>query len=260
VTAAGKTWKFALAGLVFAALMVLAPWASASGSGYSLNFTSSSNAADANVNLVSLSTSPTGSQVTVTAQVSGQIIDNNANYIYDFFFGGTLESNASAYILLTNNTTYADYYSTYGGGFAFGTLPFTLGNGGSSITVAINQSAVGPSSGFSANAEAVYGTESSGSVSLLGSAYPNGGESGSCTQSVCTTTTAASNALSTLEYAGIGILIVLVVVVILVVVLVMRKKKTPPAAPMMGQPQYYPSGMPPAPPAGTAPPPPPPPA
>ncbi len=250
VTAPRSPWRIALAGTLLAGLMLMAPLAAASGSGYSLSFTASAGAASPNVALVSLSTSASGSTVTVTAQVAGQFITNNALYTYGFFFGGTAEANASAYVLLSDAAQLT--YASTQGGYQFGSLAYTLSSGNSVMTFAINQSAVGPSSSFSANAVAAYGSNSTASGSVLGSDYPNGGISCNGGGSICTSGTSTSSGPSVLVYALVAVVVVIVLVVIVVFV-VMRRKKTPPATPMAAPPA---GGMPPAPPAGSAPPPP----
>jgi hypothetical protein len=243
--------------------MVLAPLASAAGSGYNLSFSvGSSSGVQANVDLVSLTTSVSGSsQVAVSAQVAGQIVTNSADYFYYFYFGGTGAANSSAYYYLSDNATAGLFYSFVGGSYAAGNNPYTLSGGGSTITFDVNQSEVGSAGAFTANAEAVSltGSGTGGSVTWLGSQNPNGGGGTCITVNDCTSlATAVNNAIAIWVYATVAIIVVVVVIVVVILVVVMRKKKTPP--PMMAQPPYYaPGAAPMSPPGGTMPPPPPPP-
>lgn len=239
--------------------MAVAPSAAAGGTGYNLSYShaagSSSNSA---VDLVALSTNdPGGLTVSVSFTVSGTLNLASENYVYELFFGGSAESNATDWVIFTNNSTAGETFGSTGNGGGFAYVPYTLSGGGSTLSFAINKSAVGPSSSFSANAYAAAGLLSSGSFtySWLGSDYLGlgGGGGGTCTgvtPSSCTST-AVSNAIAWWIYGAIATLIVVVVIVVIVVVVVMRKKKSPPPPPMMAPP--------PAPMGGTAPMPPPPP-
>lgn len=261
VSAPGRNWKIALAGTLLAAAILAAPLASASGSGYDLSFSASAGSASPNVALTSLTTSASGSSVTVTAQVSGQFVTNSDLYYYYFYFGGAAASNSSAYLDLSNNSTDLTLISTIGG-YNLAYVPYSLGSGGSVLTFEVTQANVGPASSFTANAEALY-TSSTGTVSIswLGSNFLGGGGSGTCTATSCTgTSTTTNSGPSALEYGAVA-LVVIIIVVVAVVVLVTRRKKSPPAMAPSGSPMPPPppAGMTPQGPAGQMPPPPPPP-
>ncbi len=167
------------------------------------------------------------------------------------YFGGTAESNATAYVEFTNNTTAGVWYSLVGG-FSYGAMILTLSNGGATLTFSIETAVVGPDTSFAIDVFALYGTVTSGSYSWLGTDY-NGGGSGSCGPTGCTVTPGSSSNFfsGAVLYAIIGV-IVLAVVIVVVLLVVMRKKKGPAtgaAAPM--QPGWMPPQQP-----GMAPPPP----
>ncbi|MCI4360239.1 MAG: hypothetical protein L3J91_00890, partial [Thermoplasmata archaeon] len=211
-----------------AAVVLLTPIAAASGSGYSLSYTKSAGGTtNANVDLISLTTSPTATQVTVTFQVSGSLVLNSGSYAYYIFFGGGAQTNATAYAWFSNSTANGTWFSVSGMSYGYGELPFTLGNGGSSLTFAINQSAVGPASTFTANAFAAQGSRNSGTYSYLGTNYVGGAM---CSGTTCTSTgTSTASTTSGWVWIGLGLGVVLVVIILVVVVLVvLPKRRTPP--------------------------------
>ncbi|MCI4340197.1 MAG: hypothetical protein L3J73_02875, partial [Thermoplasmata archaeon] len=205
------------------------------GSGYNQSVTQSGgHASDSAVDLVSISSSDPGTaQVSVTLQVSGVLNLVSEHYAYWVYFGGAATTNATAYAIFSNGTV-GSWFSTVS--FGAGTLPYTTGAGGSSLTFLINKSAVGPSSTFTLNAWAAQGTAGTGSFSWLGSNYQglgNGG--GTCGSTGCSSTT--STAISGWVWIGVGLgVVILVVIVVVVLVVVLPKRRAPPPSmpPMMG--------------------------
>jgi hypothetical protein len=225
-----------LLSILVATIVLATPLAAAGGSGYTLSYTrAAGETTNANVNLISLSTSVgSDATVSVTFQVSGTLVLDSTSYFYWVFFGGGAASNATAYAYFTNSQINGTYLSANAGSYGYGPLPFTLGSGGSSLTFSINQSAVGPSSTFSANAWAVQGSEQSGTYSWIGTDYQGG--SGSCTGSSCSsssTGTSSSSALSGAALFGLigGIVVVIIVVALVVVLVVLPRRKSPPQSP-----------------------------
>jgi hypothetical protein len=267
-----RKWAGPGAGLVVVAavacLVALSGLASASGSGYNLSFTQSANGSNANSDLIAVSSSySSGPNLSAQFTVAGTVVTNSEDYIYEVWFGGSSDSNATAYTLFSNNTTSGYYFGETSNAGSFGQLPFTLSNGGATLSFSIATDLLPPSSSFTLNAVAIYGTETSYSYSWLGSDYGptgnGGGGSGTCTATSCTTTPAGSSGVGSWTYIIVGVIVV-VVVVALVLVLVMRKKKGTPPPPGMGQPGQPAWGAPPPPGGGGSqtwqnPPPPPPP-
>ncbi|HXW66598.1 MAG TPA: hypothetical protein VEL82_01770 [Thermoplasmata archaeon] len=245
-----------------ACLVLASGLASAAGSGYNLTFSQSATTNVADVALTALSTSYSGGpNLTATMTVAGTFQMNNQNYEYAFFFGGTSTSSSAAYATFSNNSTFGYYESTTGsGGGSFGTIVYGLSNGGSSLSISLNITLVGPSSGFTANAWALYGTQSSGAVSYIGSAYTNsGGGSGggvTCTGTSCTT---SAGTPAPFDWWIVIVPIVVVIAVVAVVLVLLMRRRKPAAAPAPGMMPPPPGMMPPPPPptGGSVPPPPP---
>jgi hypothetical protein len=243
--------RVGLLSVLVAAILLLVPLAAGSGSGYSLSYTRAASGTNANVDLVSLSTSVYGStQISVTFQVSGSIDLSSSTVEYWAFFGGGGESNATAYVWFSNSLTNGTYVSAASNAYGYGPEPFTLGNGGSSLTFYINQSAVGPASSFSANAWAVSGNSVSGTWSWIGTDYQGGGTA-TCAGATCTSTSTQSSTSSTVpawEWIAIGLVVIVVIAVVVVVVVVLPKRRAPPPAqPPMAAGGMMPPPMPPAP-------------
>jgi hypothetical protein len=247
----------ALLTALVALILLLVPLASAGGTGYNLSYTrpagSTSNAA---VDLVSVSSNaPTsGAVVDVTLQVSGSLILNNDSYYYYLLFGGGGISNATAYAFFSNNST-VGFVITTGAHAGFSTVGYTVGNGGSSLSFAINQSAVGPSSSFTLNAWAFFGklTGSVSAYSYLGTNYQystSGGGGGTCSGTTCTPTS-SSTALSSTQILGIvgGVVVALIVIALVVVLVVLPRRRAPPQSP----PSMVGGAMPPPPPGSPPP-------
>ena len=242
----------ASAATAVALVLLISGSVAASGSGYNLSYSTTPTVTNTNVGLTSVSSSYTsGPNLTVSFTVAGTVILNSGDYFYYAYFGGTAESNATAFAFFTNNTT-AGYYDSVSAD-SFGVMFFTLSNGGSTLSFSIATAAVGPSSSFAVDVFAVYGTVTAGQYSWLGTHYSG---SGSCGASGCVTTpTSTSSGLGGIVlYAIIGV-VVAVVIIALVVVLVMRGRRGPSAAP----PPMAPGAMPPPPPGTGSPPTPPPP-
>jgi hypothetical protein len=250
--------RLAIPTLVMAAVLFAAPLASASGSGYNLNFSQASNGGiNSGVDLVALSSSDNGAgKLTISFTVAGSVVTTNSAYIYDVYFGGSSASTATGYFLLTNNSTVGTLITSASGGGGFGYAAYTIS--GSSLSFLVNTSSVGASSTFTLNAAAVFSGPSGDSVSYLGSAY-NGGGGGNCNAAGCIpTSNVATNFFSGLILIALVFLVVIVVIIVVVVVVVVRKKPGPPPmgwSPAPGQPMAPP---PPPPPMGQPPAPPPP--
>jgi len=248
-------------------LVALSGLASASGSGYNLSFTQSANGSNPNSDLVAVSSSySSGPNLSAQFTVAGTVVTTSDDYVYEVWFGGSAAGNATAYAIFENNTTSGYYFGETSNAGSFGVLGFALSNGGATLSFSIATDLLPPSSSFTLNAVAIYGTETSYSYSWLGSDYGptgnGGGGSGTCTATSCTSTPAGSSGSGSWTYIIIGVVVV-VVVVALVLVLVMRKKKGTPPPPPMGQPGQPAWGAPPPPAGGPQtwqnPPPPPPP-
>jgi hypothetical protein len=262
-----RKWLGISAIAVIALVLGLSGSVAASGTGYNLSFSQAEIGSFPDVALTALSTSNPSSSalggsanVTVSFTVAGQFqsYSSQDDYLYWIYFGGDTDTNATAWVGFDNNNTSASWYSGSSGGYAYGTLLYTISGGGSTVTFSIATSVVGPSSSFSATAYAVYGSGTSGGYTWLGSdqsSVPGGGNGGggSCTSTGCTASTAAGFVLGGLLLAALIGVIVVVVIIVVVVVLVMRGRKASAQAP----PPNPPGWMPPSPP-GMAPPPPPP--
>ncbi|MCI4320385.1 MAG: hypothetical protein L3J87_04270 [Thermoplasmata archaeon] len=244
-----------LPSFLFAAILLTAPAALASGSGYNLSFSQSSNGSvNSAVDLVSLSSSTSGSaQLSISFTVAGSVGTTNAYDTYYVYFGGNSASSATGYFLLSDNATAGILESAGSGSFGYGAAPFTVSGGGSTLSFLVNTSAVGASSGFSLNAIATSSSPSGTSDSYLGSDY-NGG--GTCNAAGCISAPAVvNNIFSGLILIAVISLVAIVVIVVVVVIVVTRKKRMPPpmgwtAAPgqQMPPPPPPPMGQPPSPP------------
>jgi hypothetical protein len=235
---------------LFAAILVAAPAALASGSGYNLSFTqSAASAVNPGADLVALSSTSNGAGVlTISFSVAGTVATTNPDDFYYVYFGGNSASTATGYFLLNNNTNVGDLESSGSGSFGFGTVAFTVGSGGSSLSFPVNISAVGPSSSFSLNALSTYSGPGGSSGSAIGSDY-TGGETCNAAGCIANPVTTANTIFSGLILIGVITLVAIVVIIVVVVIVVTRKKKAPPP----------PMGWAPAPGQGMTPPPPPPP-
>jgi Human adenovirus early E3A glycoprotein len=241
-----------VAGLI-AAVMLLTPLASGSGSGYNLSFTQTSgHASNSAVDLISLSSSDGGGlTISVTLQVSGTLNLASSHFVYIVYFGGQTQGSAVGYATVSNGTS--AWLSSASGGGGFGFFSYTLGSGGSSLTFPMNKTDVGASSSFSMNAYAVYapttGSSNGATFSWLGTDYTGtgGGGGGTCSGNLSTCTQVVNNALTLATWIVISVVLLFVVIIVVVVlVVVMRRRRTPPPM-MMGQPPQS-QGMPPAPP------------
>ena len=266
-------------GIVIALGLVGASQMVTTGSGYDQSYSRAAGSSSvAAVDLVSVSSNdPGGTNITVSFSVSGTVVLNSGDYLYYVYFGGTGSGNSSAWTIFSNNSTAGEYYGGGSNSFSFGTMGFTLTNGGSTLTFSIGKAVVGPATNFSVDAYAEYATNSQFSFTWLGTDYNSGtgsgsgggtggggGGGGTCTASGCVGTSGgATNSNALWLYIGLGV--VLVVVALVAVLLLLRRKKvapTPSVPPPMG---YYappPPGtspaMPPPPNNYQSPPPPPP--
>jgi hypothetical protein len=232
-------------------MLALTGFAAAAGSGYDQNFSqaASGSTPDGDITAVS-SNDPGGLNITVSLTVAGTFQLSSGDYFYGVWFGGSTPANATAEALFTNNTT-AGIYVGYGSGAgAYGSMLFTLSNGGSTLSFSIAKTIVPPAASFTLNGFALYTTDNgkTGSYSWLGNNY-NGG--GTCTSTSCSTTSGTS---STPFNWWLVIIPVVVVVVIIIVVVALMMRRKPPAQPAMMPPMGAPDQ-----PMGQAPPPPPPP-
>jgi len=237
-----RAGKLVLTAWVIAVVVAFFPIAAAAGSGYSLNFSQSpGQSSDAAVDLIALSTTdPGGAQITTTFQVSGTLNLHDSNFDYTVYFGGSGSSSGNYASAIFSNDSQGTWISGSSGGSGYGSLPYTVGSGGSSLTFSMNKTAVGPAATFAVNA---FAADSNSGASWIGSDY-SGGPGGTCTGTNCVTT-ATANAVLWL-WLSVAIIVVVVVVVLVVVLLVMRRKRTPP---MAGQPMMVGSPPPPPPPA-----------
>lgn len=243
----------ATASWLLAALVVLVPLASASGTGYNLSFSQGASGVNGAVDLVGLTTSDNGATVLVTLTVSGQVSLSSSSDFYFFYSGGSSSSSATAYVEFDGNVT-GLWFSSAAGSYGYGNVAGTITNSGSSLQFQLNKTSLPTSGSFTANAEAYSGSSGSGSASWIGSDFVNGGGSGTCLNANCTSATLGT-ALAWWVLAAILMVVVIVVIVVVVVVLVVvsrRKRQQPPMMPPMASPPSAPAG-------GTAPPPPPPP-
>ncbi|MGC2789456.1 MAG: hypothetical protein WA547_05295 [Thermoplasmata archaeon] len=239
-----------------AAVLVLSGGVAASGSGYNLSYTQTYTGSYPAIGLTGVSSSySSGSNITASFTVSGQINLVSDDYSYDFWFGGTASTNTTAWVFISNNTTTGEYYGGTSESSEYGTINYTLSNGGSTLTLSIATNVVGPSSSFAIDVFAGYSTSTTGSYDWLGTDYGDfgggGGNGVTCTATSCTAAPAAASSLLSglLLYAVLGIVVVVIVIVV-VVMLVMRGKKPPTSAPAPG------AGWMPPPQPGMAPPPP----
>lgn len=230
---------FVSIGVVFlVAIVTVSAFASAA-SGYNQSYSRSPGTApNSHIDLILLSSSDQGNgQLKIQFQTSGTLILTDSNYDYYVYFGGISSSSSTSEVSFSNNTTVGTVVSSSG----FGTVPYTLSNGGTELTFFVNTTDVPPASSFSINAIATSSAAPYGSSSI-GSAF--------------NTVQTIANTIFWV-YVGIGI-VVLVIVVVIVVVLITKRHKTPPAPP----PATFvaPTPMPgPYPPSSQSPPPPPPP-
>jgi hypothetical protein len=137
-------------------LLAAGPLANATGTGYELHFSRhSGSTSDTAIDLTSVtSTDPGGSNISVTFTVSGEPNVASDLYTYSVFLGGPTWYNASASVLLTNNTTYA-YLAPTSSGTGTG-LPIPYHLNGSTISVSVPKAAVGSPTGFAVNVEATF--------------------------------------------------------------------------------------------------------
>lgn len=230
---------FGTAGLIALAL-VAAPVAAA-GSGYNLSYTATANSQIiASVDLVTVSTSYTsGPNLTADLTLAGTPVTTNDSYSYFWLFGGDLSSDASAWAFEDNGSAYlhSEYLELPE------SINYTLT--GTTLSISVNITLVGSSSGFTFNGEASIGDSSDTSTySWLGTDYSG---SGTCTGSSCTGTGNTTGSSSNHIPPGEIIWPVVLVVVIVVVVVTVRRRRR--AAAMSAGP-----GVPPTP-TGTPPPP-----
>lgn len=237
-------WKGLSVAVVVAIAFVfaLSGLASAAGSGYNQSYTQSAgHASVAAVDLTSVSSSYSGGPtIAVSFTVSGQIMWQTDGYGYLVYFGGTAESNATAYAVFSNGT--AGFVAPAGhpeGGLLTPTV-----NGGT-LSFNMNVTDVGPASSYAIDVLAVeYTSSTTGTYSWLGTHYSAGG---TCTSSTSCTTSSGSSSFDW----WIVIIPVVVVAVVVIVLLLMMQKKGPTQPAMMGQPGQ-PMGQPGQPDAGTA--------
>ncbi len=240
------------------ALVVMSPLAAAAGSGYNLSYTRApGSTSNANIDLTSVSSTDSGgATISVTFQVSGHLVLNSGDYVYWVWFGGSTSSNATGYASFSNNTTAGQWFSSSGGGYGYGSVVYSIGGGGSSLTFAMNKTSVGPDTSFGVNVESIYSTSAgAGGISWLGTNYQgalNCGPTG-CTGPVVS---AAMSAFWLYVIIGVVLLVVIVVVVVVVVVVVGRRRRAPPMGGVMPPAMAPPTG---GYPAASPPPPPPPP-
>ena len=248
--------RLGLVGSALVAVVLLGAVAAASGSGYNLSYSrGAGSTANSAIDLVGVSSSDGGgATVSVSFTVSGTLNLHDGQYSYFVWFGGSTSGNSTAWATFTNNTTAGQYYSTSGGGSSFGPLPFTAT--GSTLTFAMNKTALPPASAFTVNVDALYLSNSGSSegISWLGTDYSGGA---SCGPGGCLGST-PSSIFAPLVLAAIiaGVVIVVIVVVVVVLVVVMRRKRTPP--PVAMPPTVLPPAPPPMAPLPPTPPPPPP--
>jgi preprotein translocase subunit SecG len=264
-------WKVLGTSVVVAvvAMMLLSGWAAAAGSGYNLSYTSSQSCLVSDICLRSVSSTYSGSGLfmNVSFSVAGSVQAWSEDFAYWVWFGGTAETNASAWMLLAGNATSGTFEYAVDNSYGYDTINFT-GNNASTASFEIPIGAIGPSSSYALDVYAWYSTSSSSAYDWLGTDYQQtsgsggtggGGTGGGGTGSGgsgngSSPTTSSSGAGGLLTYAIIGV-VVLVIVAVVALLLVSRRRKTPPPA-MAPQPGMAPMGYAPPPPPGMAPPPP----
>lgn len=230
-----------------AGLLLVAGAAFAGGSGYNLSYTAPANSSVmASVDLVAVSTSySSGPNLTASLTLAGAPMTGSSAYDYFWLFGGGATGNSTAWAFERNNSAYLHSPS-----LPFGApeqINFTLT--GSTLSISVATSLVGPSSGFTFNGEANTGSSSNpATYSFLGSDYSG---SAGCVASSCSGNGSGSGTSASGIPPGEIIWPVVLVVVILVVVLTIRRRKRAAnvgaAPPSGGHPAIPP---PPAPPPG----------
>jgi hypothetical protein len=240
----------ALALALFAGLLIAAGTGAAGGSGYNLSYSAAANSSILPaVDLVAVSTSyASGPNLTASLTVAGTPVTDSSQYSYIWLFGGGAAGNSSAWAFFENKSAYLHSPSL---GFPpVEPIGYTLS--GSTLSISVDTSLVGPASGFTFNGEASQGDSSNHSTySYLGTDYQG---SGSCTGSTCTGTPSGGG--STPARIPIGAILwpVVIVVVILIVVLLVRRRRRARMAPIVPPPppSVYGGGTPPPPPTGLA--------
>ncbi len=254
----GKWRLWGITAVVGMALVLLVGgFASASGSGYNLSFTATPTNSVAAVGLTALSSSySSGLFMNASFSVAGTVDLTNADYGYWIYFGGITSENETAIVEFSNNTTVGDWYSYSTTSFGEGYLPYTISNGGSTVSFEINISAVGAASSFQLDGYAFYDTATTASDSWIGSSFTSTGGGGgvTCTGTSCNVATPANALFSGLFLVAVVGVVVVIVVIVVVVLLVVRRRKPPTGAPPPGQ---QPGWVPPPPPGAPPPPPPP---
>lgn len=227
--------------LLAVAAVVLAPSLASAASGYNLTFSrGAGSTSNAHVDLVLLDSQDQGNgKLQVRLQTAGTLDLTDSNYQYYVYFGGAAASSSFASVTFSNNTTVGASIVPTG----FGTVAYSLSNGGTMLTFLMNESDLPPAASFTMNAIATSGGSPPG-VSSIGSAFQP-----------------LQNVVSTIFwiYVGLAIVVVVVVVVVIVVLLVVRRKKTPPGPPTPPPMAFGTPVMPTAAPGPLPPPPPPPP-
>ncbi|HEV2429172.1 MAG TPA: hypothetical protein VGV64_04915, partial [Thermoplasmata archaeon] len=96
------------------AILLLAGLAAAGGSGYSQSYTrGAGSVSDSSVDLISVSTSdPGGANISVQFQVSGHLNMASQTTGYYVWFGGSSQSNSSAWIFFVDNATFGTIYTS----------------------------------------------------------------------------------------------------------------------------------------------------
>jgi hypothetical protein len=228
-------------------LVLVSGLALAGGSGYNLSYTAS---ADSNiipsVDLVAVSTSYSGGpNLTSSLTLAGTPVTDNSSYSYFWLFGGGATGNSTAWAYVENHT--AVLHSAGLGYPPFEDINYTLS--GSTLSISVNITLVGPATSFSINGEASQGDSSNTSTySFLGTNY-NGG--GSCTGSSCSGSGSGSGSGSKPFPIGAIIWPVVIVVVVIVVLVLVRRRKPPvtaSTAPPLTPPPSGPGSPPPPPP------------
>jgi hypothetical protein len=217
--------------LVVVALVSLAGTAMA---GYAKSYTDPTDI-HANVDITKISSRPSGSQVELKMEVRGSIM-RTSEYMYWFYVGGEGESEAVAWVSLSENEVYVTSWATGSFSSRLASPDVT----GGVWRVLITQEEAGPEAEFDIWAYAWYSSEAGDSVAWdwAGPGYVGEGPGGG------TGSAGVMFGLSALVLGLIALFVIAVFVVILF--LLLKKRGGAPPAPAQAPPQQ-PYGQPPPP-------------
>jgi hypothetical protein len=208
-------------------IVAVAGLAAAAGTGYNLTYTAAANSnIDPSIDLVSVSTTYSGGpNLTASFTVAGTPVTDSSDYNYVWLFGGDVTGDSTAWAFVQNGSAYLHSVDLYL------PEPITYTVSGSSVSISVNVTLVGPASGFTYDVYNTHGNATSGTTSCLGTVYDFGG---SCSES--SPGGGGSGSGSSAAPFPIGAIIwpVLIVVIVVVVLLVRRRRRasaTPPAPP-----------------------------